>query len=68
MLLYIFIFVRDLKIHSSTTLSYLLNALFVNFVSEYMAEKLGVPPSKIDSLCTLLYKHYGTTMAGLRVN
>ncbi|KAF3331584.1 Haloacid dehalogenase-like hydrolase [Carex littledalei] len=35
-------------------------------IGEYMLEKLGIPPSKIDSLCTLLYKHYGTTMAGLR--
>lgn len=32
-----------------------------------MVEKLGIEESKIDDLCNLLYKNYGTTMAGLRV-
>lgn len=32
-----------------------------------MVEKLGIEPGKIDPLCNLLYKNYGTTMAGLRV-
>ncbi|KAL2667600.1 hypothetical protein AAZV13_01G077600 [Glycine max] len=31
-----------------------------------MVEKLGIDPSKIDDLSNLLYKNYGTTMAGLR--
>ena len=34
---------------------------------DYMAEKLGIEKSKIDDLSNLLYKNYGTTMAGLRV-
>jgi hypothetical protein len=33
-----------------------------------MLEKLGIPLNKIDGLCTILYKNYGTTMAGLKVN
>lgn len=33
----------------------------------YMVEKLGIDESKIPDLCNLLYKNYGTTMAGLRV-
>lgn len=32
-----------------------------------MVEKLGIEPGKIPDLCNLLYKNYGTTMAGLRV-
>lgn len=32
-----------------------------------MVEKLGIDRSKIDDLSNLLYKNYGTTMAGLRV-
>lgn len=32
-----------------------------------MVEKLGIDENKIDTLCNLLYKNYGTTMAGLRV-
>ena len=34
----------------------------------YMVEKLGIEESKIENLGNLLYKNYGTTMAGLRVN
>lgn len=37
------------------------------FFVDYMVEKLGIDKSKIDDLCNLLYKNYGTTMAGLRV-
>lgn len=33
-----------------------------------MVEKLGIDRSKINELGNLLYKNYGTTMAGLRVN
>ena len=33
----------------------------------YMAEKLGFENSKIPELSNLLYKNYGTSMAGLRV-
>ncbi|KAG4924999.1 hypothetical protein JHK85_051558 [Glycine max] len=33
---------------------------------DYMVEKLGIDKSKIDDLSNLLYKNYGTTMAGLR--
>ncbi|KAK4748245.1 hypothetical protein SAY87_014831 [Trapa incisa] len=35
-------------------------------IGDYMVEHLGIDPSKIDDLCNLLYKNYGTTMAGLR--
>ncbi|XP_073271738.1 suppressor of disruption of TFIIS-like isoform X1 [Primulina huaijiensis] len=35
-------------------------------IQDYMIEKLGVEESKIPDLCDLLYKNYGTTMAGLR--
>ncbi|KAK7286791.1 hypothetical protein RJT34_22027 [Clitoria ternatea] len=35
-------------------------------IRDYMVEKLGIEPSKIDDLSNLLYKNYGTTMAGLR--
>ncbi|KAH7514475.1 hypothetical protein FEM48_Zijuj11G0093500 [Ziziphus jujuba var. spinosa] len=35
-------------------------------IEDYMVEKLGIDKSKIDDLCNLLYKNYGTTMAGLR--
>lgn len=35
-------------------------------IQAYMVEKLGIEESKIDDLCNLLYKNYGTTMAGLR--
>lgn len=34
---------------------------------DYMVEKLGIERSKIENLGNLLYKNYGTTMAGLRV-
>lgn len=32
-----------------------------------MFERLGIAKSKISDLGNLLYKNYGTTMAGLRV-
>lgn len=35
-------------------------------IQAYMAEKLGMEKSKVSEMCALLYKHYGTTMAGLR--
>ncbi|XP_020596440.1 uncharacterized protein C24B11.05-like isoform X2 [Phalaenopsis equestris] len=35
-------------------------------IFEYMVEKLGIEKSKVSELCNLLYKNYGTTMAGLR--
>lgn len=35
-------------------------------IGDYMVEKLGIDRSKIPDLCNLLYKNYGTTMAGLR--
>ena len=41
--------------------------LFFVIVVDYMVEKLGIDRSKIDDLSNLLYRNYGTTMAGLRV-
>ncbi|XP_059289929.1 uncharacterized protein LOC132043477 [Lycium ferocissimum] len=35
-------------------------------IEDYMVEKLGIERSKIAELGNLLYKNYGTTMAGLR--
>lgn len=35
-------------------------------IEDYMVEKLGIEKSKINDLCNLCYKNYGTTMAGLR--
>ncbi|CAG7891098.1 unnamed protein product [Brassica rapa] len=35
-------------------------------IKDYMVEKLGIPKDKIVELSNLLYKNYGTTMAGLR--
>ncbi|RWR86099.1 suppressor of disruption of TFIIS-like protein [Cinnamomum micranthum f. kanehirae] len=35
-------------------------------IGDYMVEKLGIDESKIPDMCNLLYKNYGTTMAGLR--
>ncbi|KAK9290021.1 hypothetical protein L1049_008184 [Liquidambar formosana] len=35
-------------------------------IEDYMIERLGIEKSKIPDLCNLLYKNYGTTMAGLR--
>ncbi|CAN4116070.1 unnamed protein product [Withania somnifera] len=35
-------------------------------IQDYMVEKLGIEQSKIAELGNLLYKNYGTTMAGLR--
>ncbi|XP_068668715.1 uncharacterized protein C24B11.05-like isoform X2 [Aristolochia californica] len=37
-----------------------------NNIEGYMVEKLGIDESKIPMMCNLLYKYYGTTMAGLR--
>ncbi|XP_065017868.1 uncharacterized protein C24B11.05-like [Musa acuminata AAA Group] len=34
-------------------------------IQDYMAEKLGIEQTKIPDLSNLLYKSYGTTMAGL---
>lgn len=36
--------------------------------TDYLVEELRIDPSKVDALCNLLYKNYGTTMAGLRVS
>lgn len=35
-------------------------------IGDYMLENLGIEESKISDMCNLLYKNYGTTMAGLR--
>ncbi|XP_004514386.1 suppressor of disruption of TFIIS [Cicer arietinum] len=35
-------------------------------IKDYMVEKLGIDKNIIDDLSNLLYKNYGTTMAGLR--
>ncbi|KAK2360774.1 hypothetical protein P8452_64680 [Trifolium repens] len=35
-------------------------------IKNYMVEKLGIDKNIIDDLSNLLYKNYGTTMAGLR--
>ncbi|KAK9123953.1 hypothetical protein Sjap_013555 [Stephania japonica] len=35
-------------------------------IGDYMVENLGIEESKISDMCNLLYKNYGTTMAGLR--
>lgn len=35
-------------------------------IKDYMVEELGIPKDKIVELSNLLYKNYGTTMAGLR--
>lgn len=35
-------------------------------IQDFMVEKLGIDRSKIPALSNLLYKNYGTTMAGLR--
>jgi putative hydrolase of the HAD superfamily len=35
-------------------------------IGDYMLERLGIEEGKISDLCKLLYKNYGTTMAGLR--
>jgi len=32
-----------------------------------MIQKLGIPEAKVPELCFSLYKTYGTTMAGLKV-
>lgn len=43
-----------------------LAAAVLQNIKDYMVEKLGIDKSKIADLCNLLYKNYGTTMAGLR--
>lgn len=43
-----------------------LAASCLNNIKDYMVEKLGIERSKLPDLCKLLYKNYGTTMAGLR--
>lgn len=35
-------------------------------IQEYMIKKLGIEEEKVPELCLSLYKHYGTTMAGLK--
>ncbi|XP_010931242.1 uncharacterized protein C24B11.05 [Elaeis guineensis] len=35
-------------------------------IGDYLVQKLGIEESKIPDMCNLLYKNYGTTMAGLR--
>ncbi|KAG6538305.1 hypothetical protein ZIOFF_003420 [Zingiber officinale] len=35
-------------------------------IGDYMIERLGIDPRKVPDFCYLLYKNYGTTMAGLR--
>lgn len=35
-------------------------------IEAYMLERLGIEESKIPEMSSALYKHYGTTMAGLR--
>lgn len=35
-------------------------------IKDYMVERLGIDKEKIPELCNLLYKNYGTTMAGIR--
>lgn len=35
-------------------------------IEDYMVEKLGIEKGKVSELCGLLYRYYGTTMAGLR--
>ncbi|KAK9073089.1 hypothetical protein SSX86_007411 [Deinandra increscens subsp. villosa] len=43
-----------------------LAAAVLNNIKDYMTEKLGINSEKIPELCNLLYKNYGTTMAGIR--
>ncbi|KAH7678118.1 Pyridoxal phosphatase protein [Dioscorea alata] len=35
-------------------------------IQDYMIMKLGIEESKVSELCNILYREYGTTMAGLR--
>ena len=69
---------KILKVSVSLPIMFLVMCLvFYSFVGgadtsgsidlDYMVEKLGIDKSKIDDLSNLLYKNYGTTMAGLRV-
>lgn len=38
----------------------------VKNIGDYLVQKLGIEASKVPDMCNLLYKNYGTTMAGLR--
>ncbi|KAI3805719.1 hypothetical protein L1987_21602 [Smallanthus sonchifolius] len=38
----------------------------LNNIKDYMVEKLRIDAEMIPQLCNLLYKNYGTTMAGIR--
>ncbi|KAF9607467.1 hypothetical protein IFM89_036064 [Coptis chinensis] len=35
-------------------------------IEDFMIQKLGIEENRVSDICTLLYKAYGTTMAGLR--
>jgi len=35
--------------------------------AEYMVQKLGIDEKKVQEISPILYKTYGTTMAGLKV-
>ncbi|XP_057548699.1 uncharacterized protein LOC130827097 [Amaranthus tricolor] len=35
-------------------------------IQDYMIQQLGIEESKVPDMCYVLYKYYGTTMAGLR--
>jgi hypothetical protein len=48
-------------------MSSLLRADESGALTDYMVHKLGVDEAISLDLCVLLYKQYGTTMAGLRV-
>ncbi|CAL9134915.1 unnamed protein product [Musa textilis] len=37
-----------------------------NNIGDYLVEKLGIEENKVSDLCNVLYKNYGTTMAGLK--
>ncbi|KAK1434858.1 hypothetical protein QVD17_00612 [Tagetes erecta] len=42
-----------------------LSAKCTKNIQEYMVNKLGIKESKVQKMCSQLYKDYGTTMAGL---
>ena len=64
----------DWNVKNCVNFKFYLNINYVNSKfyywnsTDYMVEKLGIDKSKINELSNLLYKHYGTTMAGLRVS
>lgn len=60
-------FLLSIKISCATSHTSI-KALRLTFLVDYMVEKLGIDKSKILELSNSLYKNYGTTMAGLRVN